>query len=893
MIGNETIESFLKCKLKAYKQFDRKENRNSEYEELLSQIKFNNKKKYIECNIKKRDLDISSDLDLSEWSKITKPLVIIDASARNTYFYLKFDFLSILFNDSNDFNIIPEWIIAQEKITPLIKYKFAAICLLLNKLMGKDTVNSFKIIYGKYLKTSTFKLEIYLRNSKDILEQITKLINAKKTPEFWQCKYCNTCYYQIDCKKSLLERGDLSLLGGISQKEINKIKSTGIFSIYQFSFTYKPRKSRKSTSPERLNYALKALAIKENRIYVNKIPTIPESDTQIYLDIEALTDEGFIYLIGVVIIKENEVNRYSFWADLWQNQEQLLKDFFALLAKHKDYKIYHYGNYELIFFNRINKNLDNKFSNEIIDIEQHSINLLQLISNQLYLPTYTNGLKEIANYLGFFWKANNASGIQSVIQRKKWELTKNTDYKKWLISYNIDDCEALVVLRNWLLQVKINLNSKNENYKDINDLPKAHYQKWGDPNFQSTNYEVINKAAYFDYQREKIYLRTNKKVKKAIAKLSDNASHNHNEIKINKYSTDYLPAFCPRCNHNQFYRLNERQKLVIDLKFTENGIKKWVIRILGNVFQCTNCSQKFAIDKYGRNLKIWFVNQHIRYLVSMSKIHKMLLDYFNLWIPYHILSEFKPELATEYLITYEQILKSLTTGSLIQIDETKSIVMENQNGYVWVFANMESVIYIYRENREAGFLKDLLNEFKGVLISDFYKGYESVRCVQQKCLVHLIRDLNNDLLNNQSNTEYIEMVQKFGEILKDIIVTIDKYGLRKRNLNKHKKYSKDFFAKLEEKEYSSELANKWKRRLLRNRNKLFNFLDYNDIPWNNNNAENAIKPFAKYRALTKGTLREKGLKDYLILLSIEQTCKYRGINFFEFLKSKKFEMSLE
>jgi len=76
-------------------------------------------------------------------------------------------------------------------------------------------------------------------------------------------------------------------------------------------------------------------------------------------------------------------------------------------------------------------------------------------------------------------------------------------------------------------------------------------------------------------------------------------------------------------------------------------------------------------------------------------------------------------------------------------------------------------------------------------------------------------------------------------------------------------------------------------------NKLFNFLDYNDIPWNNNNAENAIKPFAKYRALTKGTLREKGLKDYLILLSIEQTCKYRGINFFEFLKSKRREVSLE
>jgi len=34
-----------------------------------------------------------------------------------------------------------------------------------------------------------------------------------------------------------------------------------------------------------------------------------------------------------------------------------------------------------------------------------------------------------------------------------------------------------------------------------------------------------------------------------------------------------------------------------------------------------------------------------------------------------------------------------------------------------------------------------------------------------------------------------------------------------------------------------------------------------------------------------------GLQKYLILLSIHETCKYRGINFFDFLKSGELNIS--
>jgi hypothetical protein len=42
-----------------------------------------------------------------------------------------------------------------------------------------------------------------------------------------------------------------------------------------------------------------------------------------------------------------------------------------------------------------------------------------------------------------------------------------------------------------------------------------------------------------------------------------------------------------------------------------------------------------------------------------------------------------------------------------------------------------------------------LSGFRGVLVSDFYAGYDSLPCKQQRCLIHLIRDLNGDFLKNQ------------------------------------------------------------------------------------------------------------------------------------------------
>ena len=235
--------------------------------------------------------------------------------------------------------------------------------------------------------------------------------------------------------------------------------------------------------------------------------------------------------------------------------------------------------------------------------------------------------------------------------------------------------------------------------------------------------------------------------------------------------------------------------------------------------------------------------------------------------------------------------ENLTNGLFISVDETDIKVRGFASPYVWVFANLDTVLYIFRPNREAHFLESFLAHSKGVLISDFYSGYDSLQCPQQKCLIHLIRDLNGDLIDHQFDDEFKEMVLAFGRIMRIIIEKIDKYGLKKRNLIMYKKITGKFLDQTAKIEYKSVIALKYQKRFKKYKDKLFTFLEFDGIPWNNNIVEHSIKPLAKYRRENQGVFTENSIKDYLLLLSIQQTCNLRGINFFEFLKSKSASLS--
>lgn len=197
---------------------------------------------------------------------------------------------------------------------------------------------------------------------------------------------------------------------------------------------------------------------------------------------------------------------------------------------------------------------------------------------------------------------------------------------------------------------------------------------------------------------------------------------------------------------------------------------------------------------------------------------------------------------------------------------------------------------MYRPSREGEFLHDLLKDFRGVFVSDFYAAYDSLRCKQQKCLIHLLRDFNQDLLANPWDEELKSIASDFGGLLRKIVATIDRYGLRRRHLGKHHQDIDKFFRTILGQAYRSEVAEGYRQRLVKYRDRLFTFLDHDGVPWNNNNAEHAVKAFAYYREVADTLITEVGLNQYLVLLSVYQTCKYKGVSFLKFLLSRETDI---
>jgi Transposase IS66 family len=190
---------------------------------------------------------------------------------------------------------------------------------------------------------------------------------------------------------------------------------------------------------------------------------------------------------------------------------------------------------------------------------------------------------------------------------------------------------------------------------------------------------------------------------------------------------------------------------------------------------------------------------------------------------------------------------------VLHIDET-TVKLRKLRSYVWVLTTLDRVYYFYRPTWETEFLREMLASFRGVLVSDFYTRYDFLPCEHQKCLVHLIRDIDDDLLRNPLDEELKCLTQALGNLLRSIVSTIDRFGLRRRHLKKHKSEVDRFTEEHVAKEFTSDLANKYGKRFKKYGSRMFTFLDHDGVPWNNNNAEHAIKRFVKHRQTTDGRL---------------------------------------
>lgn len=263
-------------------------------------------------------------------------------------------------------------------------------------------------------------------------------------------------------------------------------------------------------------------------------------------------------------------------------------------------------------------------------------------------------------------------------------------------------------------------------------------------------------------------------------------------------------------------------------------------------------------------------------------------DLFNEKLSGATVDYFIQHFARIYASTQKKLLAKIIKSPVVHADETKLNIL-GASQYAWVLTDGSHVVFWLTETRETTFLKKLLDDFKGILVSDFYGGYDAFSCRQQKCLVHLLRDINEDLWRNPFNQEYEKFVAKVSSLLVPIFNDVYKYGMNKRHLGKHARAVNRFYEKTISVCSTCELIEKYRKRFDRYRGSMFLFLEENDIPWNNNMAERAIRHLAIQRKIS-GYFTKAGAERYLTLLGIAQSCRFQKKSFLRFLLSGEIDV---
>jgi hypothetical protein len=272
--------------------------------------------------------------------------------------------------------------------------------------------------------------------------------------------------------------------------------------------------------------------------------------------------------------------------------------------------------------------------------------------------------------------------------------------------------------------------------------------------------------------------------------------------------------------------------------------------------------------------------------LSFTKINSSLFGLINHKIGAGYGVEIIKDFSEYYKETEDNIIQNILNSPFIHADETTvNILGENQ--YVWIFTTDRYVTFKFSKTRDAITAKDFLKDYKGVLISDFYAGYDSIDCTQQKCWVHLIRDLNNDLWSNPFDKEYEQFVNEIRNLIVPIIQATNIHGFKTRFLAKFQICVDIFFDKvIEGKIYKSELCILYQKRFKRYKASLFTFIHNDGIKWHNNAAENGIRHICVQRKIS-GSFSGNQFPHYLRMVSILQTCKLQNKSFLKFLLSKE------
>ena len=353
---------------------------------------------------------------------------------------------------------------------------------------------------------------------------------------------------------------------------------------------------------------------------------------------------------------------------------------------------------------------------------------------------------------------------------------------------------------------------------------------------------------------------------------------------------EYRYSCCPDCQMPVQPGTEYSRRQVIEIVLSPIEITDHI------VYQqyCGRCCKKivFPVDftqitggsgHYGVNLISLIAWLRIVGRVPIATIQKFLKNLFQVIVSEGEIAELLHRVAKTGKPLYDQLHSEIVSARYAHGDET-GWREDGLNGYIWSFSTSETRYFHYSHSRGHEVPEKILTPlFRGILVSDFYVSYNFYLGEHQRCWVHFWRDVK-DLLKQHPNNAWIAAWSKE---IHDIYREAKDFRSphHKERVSARLRFEKRMLDFAIPHARSQLPVSTLSKRLVQYEKELFTFVEYPEVPSENNPAERSVRPCVIARKISGGTRSANGSKTMMTLMSIFHTWELRKENGFQNCKS--------
>jgi transposase len=352
--------------------------------------------------------------------------------------------------------------------------------------------------------------------------------------------------------------------------------------------------------------------------------------------------------------------------------------------------------------------------------------------------------------------------------------------------------------------------------------------------------------------------------------------------RIDRQQTHQLPC-CPECHGKLVSTGDTRTRITEDMptdlkaEVTEHTLHRdWCPRCQKRVEpRLPDVLPRCTLGNRLLGLSAWM---HYGNGSTLRQITEVLNFHLQIQITEGGLVQMWHRLADVLFPWYEQIHRECLAAAVLNADETGWRV-NGTTHWLWCFTQPQATYYLIDRSRGHPALeKFFVEEFAGVLVTDFWAAYDAIACsAHQRCWPHLLRELKEVEAAGRDRDDWPSFARRLRRIYAD--------GVKLRAARTQVEDFDLAAARLERRVIELGVAD-WRQpdaarlagRLHKYGEELLTFLADDTIPPDNNAAERAIRPAVLIRKNSYANQSDRGALTQAVLMSIYRTLRQRGLD---------------